>query len=52
MNDMQAVGALAVLLGAVNVTITVLFVVVAWRGMRAHERLAHAVEEMAARSRP
>lgn len=40
-----------VVMGVWTVVVTVFWMVVAWRAMRAHERLASAAERMTARDR-
>ena len=39
-------GALVVMMAAWGIAVTIYWMVVAWRAMRAHERLASAVERM------
>ena len=42
--------AFATLAGLVGIAITIFWLVVGWRAMRAHERLAQAAEELARKS--
>ena len=39
--------AFATVAGLVGIAITIFWMIVAWRAMRAHERLAQATEELA-----
>ena len=44
-----AIGGLAVLLALIGIAVTVFWMVVGWRAMKAHEKLADAAEEMSRR---
>jgi uncharacterized membrane protein len=47
--DADMVGMLAVLVSLVSLITTVFWIFVAWRAMRAHERLADAVRQLSER---
>ena len=44
-----AIGGLAVLLALIGIAVTVFWMVVGWRAMKAHEKLADAAEEISRR---
>jgi uncharacterized membrane protein len=45
-------GALVVLMALWGIAVTIYWMVVAWRAMRAHERLASAAETLSQNQRP
>jgi len=51
MND-EFVGALGVLAWIIGIGLTIFWMAIAWRAMRAHERIADAMEKFESVTRP